>query len=503
MSERPTPENPSPRRPNILWFCADQMRYDTISALGNSEISTPNLDRLIAHGTAFENCYVQNQVCTPSRASFMTGRYPAAHQVYRNGNAFFPPSEKLVTKILADNGYRCGLIGKLHLSTASRLEVRPDDGYDLFDWCQNPRWERVEGSNAYWNWLKEKGADPAEMFATTPGYLCGGPEVELHQMAWLAERTIQFIDETDDQPWMLSLNPFDPHPPFDPPASALAKFGKGEHLTPPLFAPSDIEHHKRFYNVRNQMRVAVNPVLSAVEKTALTVPAGDKRGCKPPSQFDGLAVKAAYYAMIENLDLQFGRILDHLETQGELDNTLIIFSSDHGEMLGDHGLLYKGCRFFEGLVHIPLIIAGPGGRSGQRTKAMVETVDIAPTLLDYADIKIPETIQGRSLRALVDTSDQTSHHKECVVTDFNDSLGSSEVKHYTQASMTCDGRYKLAVYHSHPGLGELFDLQEDPHEFHCLWEDPGSQSLKSDLMARHMDRMMGTVYSGPPRVAPA
>ena len=108
--------------PNILWFCADQMRFDVINALGNKHINTPRINALINDGVAFRNCYVQNQLCTPSRASFLTGRYPAAHQVYRNGNAFFPKSEVLVTKLLADAGYDCSLVGKLHLSSASKFE---------------------------------------------------------------------------------------------------------------------------------------------------------------------------------------------------------------------------------------------------------------------------------------------------------------------------------------------------------------------------------------------
>ena len=102
-------------RPNILWYCTDQQRFDTIAALGNSHIRTPSLDRLIGNGTAFRQTYVQSPICTPSRASFLTGRYPASTHVHRNGNAYFPDSEKLVTRILADHGYDCGLIGKLHL----------------------------------------------------------------------------------------------------------------------------------------------------------------------------------------------------------------------------------------------------------------------------------------------------------------------------------------------------------------------------------------------------
>lgn len=233
-------------KPNILWFCADQMRYDTIASLGNSEIRTPNIDRLVASGTTFENCYVQNQICTPSRASFLTGRYPAAHQVYRNGNSHFPVEEKLITKTFDENGYDCGLVGKLHLSTAAHLESRPDDGYRHFEWCQNPAWERVPASNAYWTWLRNKGVDPKMLFSDAKQYLRIGPEPELHQANWIAERAISFMEEARSGPWLLSLNPFDPHPPFDPPERFLARFGDGETLTPPLFRQSDIAHQARF-----------------------------------------------------------------------------------------------------------------------------------------------------------------------------------------------------------------------------------------------------------------
>lgn len=490
------PDLPHASQPNIIWFCADQMRFDTIAGLGNKQISTPNIDRLLKRGTAFENCYAQNQVCTPSRASFLTGRYPAAHQVYRNNNAYFPPSEKLVTRTLADAGYDCGLIGKLHLSTATRLEARNDDGYRVYEWCQNPGWERVVGSNAYWNWLREKGETPEKMFAGKPPYLSTGVPEELHQAAWMAERAIAFINEPRKGPWLLSLNPFDPHPPFDPPEALFRKYADRD-LDPPLFRSSDIDHQRRFHNVRNQMREAVNPVLGEAERAEYAPKPGDPLGAKPPRRFDGMAVKAAYYAMIENLDRALGRIIDHLEACGLMDKTIVIFTSDHGEMLGDHGLLYKGCRFFEGLVHVPLIVSGPGIAAGQRRRAMVETVDIAPTLLDFAGINQDHDMQGLSLRRILSTG--PDDHKETAVTDFNDSVATSETKTYTQASMTCDGRYKLAVYHSHPGLGELFDLLEDPHEFHCRWNDPDYQSLKCELLARHMDRMMGTISAGPER----
>jgi len=489
-------------RPNILWFCADQMRYDTISSLGNQHIRTPSIDALTANGVVFENCYVQNQLCTPSRASFLTGRYPAAHQVYRNGNAYFPDNEVLVTKLLAEAGYDCGLIGKLHLSSASIVETRPDDGYRFFSWCQNPGWEEIEGSNDYWNWLRDqKRIDPRELFSSTPSYLSTGVPAHFHQLAWCAETAISFIDEDREGPWALSVNPFDPHPPFDPPPEFAAKYD-AYNLSPPLFRDSDVARQEQFSNVRNQKITSVNPVLTEEERAEFAPGPGDDRGARPPDRFDGMAVKAAYYAMIENIDHQFGRILSHIENIGELENTIVIFTSDHGEMLGDHGLIYKGCKFFEGLVHVPLIVSMPGTyQKNLQTKALVESIDIAPTLLEASGLDIPYFMQGQSLHGLMTGSLSAEHHKEVVVTDFNDSLGTSDVDHYTQASMTFDGRYKLAVYHSHQGLGELYDLEDDPGEFTNLWNDPASENLKTELIARHLDVMMSTVPPGIERVS--
>ena len=208
--------------------------------------------------------------------------------------------------------------------------------------------------------------------------------------------------------------------------------------------------------------------------------------------------------MIENIDNQLGRIIRHIKMKGQIENTIIIFTSDHGELLGDHGLIYKGCKFFEGLVHIPLIFSWPGTyQNNKKTKALVETVDIAPTLLEACEIKIPYYMQGISLHELLKGTKPIDYHKEVVITDFNDSLGKGETDHFTQASMTFDGRYKLAVYHSHKGLGELYDLKEDPGEFDNLWNNRDFFDLKYKLISRHLDVLMKTIPPGVERIAPA
>lgn len=489
-------------RPNILWVCSDQQRHDTIAALGNAHISTPVLDSLAAGGVAFRRAYSQSQICTPSRATFLTGRYPASHHVHRNGNAYFPPQETLVTKLFAEAGYDCGLIGKLHLSRAKGHEERTDDGYGLFAWSHHPLPNLDPDHHAYHQWLvTEKGVDPVRLYDDCIKSFCGpGVPADLHQSTWMADMAIRFIEQKRDGPWLLSLNPFDPHPPFDPPPDYLARYDP-ETLPPPLFRAGDLERQEAFVNIAAQALRAVDPDshmpddLQPAEGESMVDTA-----YAPPARFNGRVVKAAYYAMIELLDHQIGRILEALEATGQRDNTIVLFHSDHGEMLGDHGLIYKGCRFFEGLLHVPLMVSWPGRLSaGRVSDALVELVDLPQTLLQAAGLPALPGMQGKSLWPLLEGEAPLHEHKNHVVAHYNDALGSTARPMPTHASMYFDGRHKMAVYHGE-NLGELFDLHADPGEFDNLWDDPAARDLKAALLYRHLDAMMATSDAGIGRI---
>ncbi len=484
-------------RPNILWYCTDQQRHDTIRALGNPYIRTPRIDRLVETGVAFERAYAQSQICTPSRASFLTGRYPASHHVHRNGNRTFPPGETLVTRILADAGYDCGLVGKLHLSRAQGREARPDDGYRVFQWSHHPYPDLDPEHHAYHRWLaEEKGVDPSALYDPITGFCGAGVPAALHQSTWCSDMAIRFVTEPRDGPWLLSVNPFDPHPPFDPPAEFLDHYDP-EALPPPLFRDGDIERQKAFRHIAQQSIEATSPFGEMPEPRSRkdTYAHGDPASTPPPI-FNGRRVKAAYYAMIELLDEQLGRILDALDETGQAENTIVVFHSDHGELLGDHGLLYKGCRFFEGLIHVPLIVRWPAAvKGGWRTSALVELVDLAPTLLEAAGLEAPSAMQGKSLLPLLRGRADPDVHKARVVAEYNDALGSTRVPMPSHATMYFDGRYKMAVYHGQ-GLGELFDLEADPGEFDNLWDDPGARDLRHELLHKHFDAMMATSDAG-------
>ena len=222
-----------PDKPNILWICTDQQRSDTIAALGNAHIRTPNMDRLAAQGVAFTNAYCQNPVCTPSRASFMTGCYPSTLHVHRNGNAWFPRElmPRLMPHILASAGWDCGLVGKLHLSAADgRVEQRIDDGYRLFEWSHHPHpqdfWPTEK--HRYQNWLRSRNVDWDKTYRSvkvpgwTPEYQ-PGMLARHHEVTWCTETTLGYISGKLKAPWFASLHCFAPHPPFDPPPEALAR----------------------------------------------------------------------------------------------------------------------------------------------------------------------------------------------------------------------------------------------------------------------------------------
>jgi arylsulfatase A-like enzyme len=202
--------------------------------------------------------------------------------------------------------------------------------------------------------------------------------------------------------------------------------------------------------------------------------------------------------MIALVDDMVGELMAVLEETGQRRDTIVLFMSDHGELLGDHGLIYKGCRFYEGLVRVPMIFSWPGQvREGVVSEALVELVDIPQTLLEAAGLSVGEGMQGRSLWPLLKGSESDDFHKAYVLCEYFDALGLPDPRH-TRGSMYFDGRWKLCIYHTH-GLGELYDLWEDPSEFHDLWDDPAHRELRCELTARAFDAMMRVSEPGPRR----
>jgi arylsulfatase len=464
---------PTKLKPNILWICPDQQRFDTIGALGNPHINTPNIDGLVEEGVAFSHAYVQTPICAPSRASFLTGMYPSSVHACKNGSDYWANNAPLVTKILADDGYKCGLAGKLHLSgTQTRVEPRPDDGYQIFHWSNSPGNIWPQGHD-YADWLKSKGEDLGEL-----GKHPEDIPPNLHQTTWCADKAIELIEATTDQPWLMSVNMFDPHPPFDPPKEYLDRYD-AESMPDPLFQPGDLEAQAKLKEIDFESKA------------------------QNPEEFNIREIKAAYYAMIELIDENVGRMLDALERTGQRENTIIIYTSDHGESLGDHGLLLKGCRFYEGLVRVPLIFSWPGYfQSGLVSNALVELIDVTPTLLDICGLPKPERMQGRSLLPILTGVKEPHQHREFVRSEYYRALKplNKPDSEGSYGTMIRDKRYKLIVYHGYD-IGELFDLETDPGEFQNLWDDPNYGTVRNRLMKKSFDALAFAVDTGPKRIS--
>jgi choline-sulfatase len=481
-------------KPNILWICTDQQRYDTLGCTGNEWVRTPNIDKLAAGGVLFENAYCQNPVCSPSRASFLTGRYPRTARGRQNGQNI-PADERLISKVLSENGYGCGLSGKLHLSVCGPkathfMEPRIDDGYAVFHWSHHPG----EGwpTNEYRMWLNEQGVPYATPKREDCKYVCEGMPVKYHQTTWCADKAINFIECVGETkyPWMFSVNMFDPHHPFDPPKEYLERYlDKLDDIPLPNYVPGELDR-KPVFQRKDHVGAYDTPGNLAYDKM---------------SERDHRMLKAAYWAMVDLIDEQVGRMIECLERTGQLDNTIVIFHSDHGELLGDHGVYLKGPHFYEPSVHVPLIISWPGKiGAGRRSEAMVELVDLAPTLLEAAEIEPEIGMQGKSLWPLLSGAAPLNEHREDVYCEYyNSNIKHTDPRAYV--TMVCDGRYKLAKVHGDPKevlvTGEFYDLQADPNETTNLWEKAEYRDVKLRLLERLCDRMAWTVDPLPIRLS--
>ena len=483
---------------NILWVCTDQQRVDTLGCTGNPFVHTPNLDRMAEEGMLFTHAYSQSPVCAPSRGSFLTGRYPRTSGPRQNGQDI-SENEKLVPKFFSENGYFCGLSGKLHLSachdsTGRLMERRIDDGYDIFSWSHHP--QPIHGtnwpSNAYNQWLIKEGVE----FKTTPREDCpyvktGMPE-EYHQTTWCVNEALSFMETARQygKNWLFSINFFDPHHDFDPPEAylepylahlnelPLPNYAEGELSDKPVFQQKD---HEEAY---------------------------DHNGGFPydkMSGYDHRMVKAAYFAMVDLIDHQMGRIFDYLKESGQDEDTLVIFHADHGENLGDHGMYLKGPYMYENNVHVPLILRYPGViPAGIRRDALVELCDLAPTLLDLAGIPKYAGMQGNSFKTLLTDADAPDVFRSSVYAEYyNSNIAHRDPKAFL--TMVADERYKLVRVHKRPGdpgvAGELYDLEEEPLERVNHYLDPAYADVKTRMLELLADRMADTIDPLPERKA--
>lgn len=480
--------NDESRPPNVLLLCTDQQRFSALRAAGNAEIHTPNLDRLAADGVLFENCYVQNPVCGPSRASLMTGRYVQAHGEWANGVAL-PDHEQLFSRVLADGGYDCGLVGKMHLAACfdGRTEPRHDDGFRVWRWAHDPSHRSPD--SAYHQWLQAEHPDlwHAVNDPDIP-MTFGNIDTRGHFSRWISTETIDFLRDgrQTDKPFFFVANFFDPHHAFAAPEEYVKQY-EPTTLSRPVTRDGELRDKPPIFT----------------EASARSY-AGYERGYVEYTADELQETKAAYYAMVTLIDDEVGRILDALEEEGLAHNTLVIFTSDHGEMLGDHQLMLKGPMMYEEAVRVPLIMRWPGELpAGERRSELVQWIDLAPTILDAAELAPLPRGQGDTLLPLA-RGDHDAWTRDWAICEHRNSSHPYDPPVHT--TMLRHDRWKLVVHHGYPSTtrgrtGELYDLVADPHELDNRWSDPAYAEQHRQLSDLLMDVLVATQDRSQPRDA--
>ena len=484
------------KRPNIILIMCDQLRYDALGCYGNTQIHTPNIDRIALNGSCFDNHYVSNPVCSPSRCSVLTGRYPKNHGTRDNG---IPLRDEEITfpETLRANGYVTAAIGKMHITTQfmpkeDEQDDWPEDkyGFDIIHTTCDCK------TGEYLNWLKAESLSDYEevklqgerkkkeggAFAADKD-TSGPPQVhsskinpEFHQSHWIADRTIELIRQSSpDKPFFAFCSFVDPHHPFDPPHPYADMYDPDE-LAEPLFREGELEDKPPHFR---KARLGKGFSNEKYDYTRL-------------SRHDWGRVKAAYYGMISLIDDNIGRILDAIEEKGIEEDTLVLFTNDHGELLGDHGLLFKGPFHYDSVIKAPMIMKWPGQiPKGSRYSQITEHVDIMPTILEYAGIRTPYGVQGVSMAPIL--RGDKGAGKEYAMTEFNCYNWGLSVK-------TLTGKDYKFTYYAGMEYGELYDRNADPEEFVNLWSNPDYREIKGLLLKKLTDRIIETEDTLPLRI---
>lgn len=471
-------------RPNILMIMTDQQRRDTLGAYGCDWIATPNLDRLAEEGTLFTRATVDNPICTPSRASIFTGKPVFDHSVLRVHDNLPDDEMQFPERLRRDGGYRTALFGKLHTSSRLREEVErhPNDGFEIYEWCLEPSVGMESRFNGYVAWLRETAPDFLAALGQNGRRELHHPE-DVHMSKWAADRTIAFIEDAgqDGRPFFCLMSLFDPHDPYeDHPLAARALVDEARIPEPITKAdPPDC--------VRREQQASY---------------LGRAEAFTPE---DIREIRLGYGASIAFADRQIGRVLDALDRAGLSETTLVIFLSDHGDQLGDHGLFVKGVGLYEPTVGVPLVMRWPGHvAAGGRSGALAQGRDVAATCLaavglDPAALPMSED--------LVEMARAGRARRHVAATLYRNSGINNEGSFWEPpmlSTMVRDERYKLIVYASGgQSERELFDLQEDPSETRNLAGLPTHAGTEARLLAELAGVMHAEAARLQPRAAPS
>ena len=513
------------RQPNFLFLITDQQRKDYLGVNGHKVLKTPHLDTLAARGTNFQRFQVASPICMPNRASLLTGRLPSTHGLRHNGNPL-PGNTVTFVDVLREGGYRTAAIGKSHLQPFTPVPAYERVNPDTIGPIKEARWpdgnpydlerpETYEGDKRfeftepfygfehvdmvlnhghlagghYLQWLRKTGVDidfirdrnnelPHD-YTCPQAYRTPIPE-ELYHTSYIRDRAIDYLNtqQSSEAPFFAFVSFPDPHHPFNPP-------GKYWELYDPdsFEVPLPFEAHQ---NPIPPMQKALELYKQgATPATPQTVFIAEQRQVQ-----EAMALTCGMISMIDDA---VGELIQTLKNNGQYDNTVIVFTSDHGDYLGDFNLMLKGALPFKSITNVPFIWSDPETQQARQSNALASTLDIAPSIIARAGLKPFWGIQGMDLSGCLQGSDEL---RDACLIEYHDGLArlGFEAPAIVRSLMTDD--FRLTLYKGQP-WGELYDLLNDPDETYNRWDDPDFANVKAKLITRLAHEMMDSMDRSP------
>ena len=442
--------------PNILLIMTDQHNARCLSCAGEPVLQTPNIDRLAAEGVRFTNAFANSIHCGPSRISFLTGMYEHSHRRHRNRDE--PPDHlNPITSLLRNAGYRTAIIGKGHLGVEwpRRQFDHCRFSFPTDSLCNEPL------SCHYFKFLVDHGmADNYDLgtnytYSEQPAITSPLP-LDYCEEEWIGNEAVKYIEsEGDENPYFLFMSFTRPHNPLTVPAPYDRMYDPKKIQLPPNWNDTcQGKAERQQQGARGELNYPFRPNDE-----------GELRKCL-----------SHYYGLVSLIDRQVGRVLQTLTERGQLDNTLVIFTSDHGDFAGEHGFMYKNLGFYDAIHRIPLVIRYPRAfRQNQTFDPFVESVDLYPTLTQILNFTDPWTVQGRSFLDAV--RDNAAWNKQTSICEH--------VKSGTYHLSLRNHRYRLTLDVA-PFIGtdesELYDYEIDPQELKNCWNDPAYSGVREKLL---------------------
>lgn len=470
-------------RPNIILIITDQQRYDTINALGFPYVDTPHLDRLVREGTAFTQSHVTAASCAPSRASLFSGYYPHTMGVLKNADLW----RHSWVEDLAAAGYHCVNIGKMHtfpyetpLGFHERFVVENKDRYLEGRWFFD-RWDMALQAQGLVKQQRELYRQRPDYRERLGAFTWDLPE-KTHSDVFVGETAAWWVEHKPHvEPLFLQVGFPGPHPPYDPTPRYLERY-LDRDLPLPEVTPEELD--------------AQPPAQKELREHNTRIDHDSIAWTHHPTREQLHRLRAHYMANVTMIDDQIGQLMAALERQGYLENAVVIFTSDHGDCLGDHGHIQKW-TMYDVIARTPLIVWAPGRfEGGRHLDGLCQQMDIAPVIMELAGIETPAHWEAESLMPAL--RGEAWEGREYVFCEHprDPILTGTE-----WMTMVRDRQWKL-VHYVDSTEGELYDLASDPGEHHNLWHDPGCAARKEGLLGALRDWLIRSNLRSAGRSAP-